>query len=248
MAEVVGVIASVAQLVHLSGTLLAGGYGFLSKVARAPSEIRSLLTETAAINSLLGQIQVIADSSSQPAPDDALLALEKLEVFQECQTTLKSIQKALATCEQMHRKDVKNFGRRLIWPFKEKETKEALQRLHHLRGLLANAVEANSASTIRRIETTQGLMLSELTFLSNQTRTSMNLEEINTVVSWVCPLPSDGAKVSLENALNLRFAGTGDWFLGSSTFEDWIRSDHGNIWITGLPGSGKTLLCASTLR
>jgi len=43
MAEAIGTIASVAQLVHLSGTILAGGYGFLSTVARAPSEIRSLL-------------------------------------------------------------------------------------------------------------------------------------------------------------------------------------------------------------
>jgi hypothetical protein len=36
--------------------LLAGGYSFLSKVARAPGEIRSLLTETAAVNSLLAQL------------------------------------------------------------------------------------------------------------------------------------------------------------------------------------------------
>jgi hypothetical protein len=63
MAEIVGVVASVAQLVHLSGTLLANGYGFLSKVARAPSEIRSLLTETAAINSILGQLQAISDDT-----------------------------------------------------------------------------------------------------------------------------------------------------------------------------------------
>lgn len=145
MAEAVGAVASVAQLVQISGTLLAGGYTFLSKVARAPSEIRSLLTETAAINSLLGQLQAIADSGPNSSPDDALQALERLGVFQECQTTLKAIQKALATCEHLNGKDVKNFSRRLLWPFKEKETKDALQRLHHLRSLLANALEANSA-------------------------------------------------------------------------------------------------------
>ena len=145
MAEVFGTVASVAKLVQLSGALLAGGYNFLSKVARAPSEIRSLLTETAAVNSLLAQLQQIADTSPKAAADDVLQALERVGVFQECQSTLKSIERALAKCEQVNGQDAKNFGRKLMWPFKEKETKDALQRLHHMRGLLANAIEANSA-------------------------------------------------------------------------------------------------------
>jgi hypothetical protein len=145
MAEVIGIVASVAQLVHLSGTLLAGGYGFLSKVARAPSEIRGLLTEAAAVNSLLGQLQLIADSSTDPTTADALRTLGKLGVLQECKALLEFIEHALARCQQEAGKDFQNFGKRLKWPFKEKETKDALQRLHQLRGVLANAVEIDSA-------------------------------------------------------------------------------------------------------
>jgi hypothetical protein len=145
MAEAIGIIASVAQLVNLSGTLLAGGYGFLSQVARAPAEVRSLLTEAAAVNSLLSQLQLIADSDFDPALFDALKALDGLGVFQECQTTFKFIQTALARCQHEAGKDLKNFGKRLAWPFKEKETKDAMQRLHCLRGVLANAVEVDSA-------------------------------------------------------------------------------------------------------
>lgn len=145
MAEVLGIFVSVTHLVQLSGTLLAGGYGFLSKVARAPSEIRSLLTEAAAIDSVLAQLQIIAESTPKAAPDDAIKALERLGVFEECQAALTLVQKAISSCEQVHNTDAKNFGRKLLWPFKERETKETLQRLHHLRGLLANAVEANSA-------------------------------------------------------------------------------------------------------
>jgi hypothetical protein len=145
MAEVVAVIASVAQLVHLSGTVLAGGYGFLSQVARAPTEIRSLLTEAAAVNSLLGQLQLIADTESDPATKNALSILVGLGAFQECRAILSFVQNALTRCQQQAGKDVKNFGRRLTWPFKEKETKDAMQRLHRLRSVLANAVEVDSA-------------------------------------------------------------------------------------------------------
>jgi hypothetical protein len=113
MAEVIGLLASVAQLVHLSGTLLAGGYGFLSTVSRAPSEIRSLLTEAAAVNSLLGQLQLIAESTTAPSSDDAVQALERLGVFDEGQITLEFIRNALARCQQEAGKDVKNLGHRL---------------------------------------------------------------------------------------------------------------------------------------
>jgi len=145
MAEAIGLVASCAQLIHLSGTLLAGGYSFLSQVSRAPTEMRSLLTEAAAVNSLLSQLQVIADTTPDSAVLDALSTLDGLGVFQECKATLSFIQTALARCQQDAGKDLRNFGRRLAWPFKEKETKDAVQRLHRLRGILANAMEVDSA-------------------------------------------------------------------------------------------------------
>jgi hypothetical protein len=145
MAEVLGTVASITQLIDFSGTLLAGGYTFIAKVVRAPSEIRSLLTEVAAINGLLGQLDLLADSAPKSSPADALQAQKHLGVRQECQNTLKYIQDALARCEQESGKGTKNFGRKLKWPFKEKETKDALQRLHNLRSVLANAIEVDSA-------------------------------------------------------------------------------------------------------
>jgi hypothetical protein len=145
MAEIIGAVASVAQLVQFSGALLAGGYGFLSKVARAPLEIRSLLTETAAMNSLLGQTQVVAESPIDPASQDALKSLERLGILEECRTLLEFIAKALVRCQQEADKDLQNMVKRLKWPFKEKETKDALERLHRLRGVLANAVGVDSA-------------------------------------------------------------------------------------------------------
>ncbi|KAF1837531.1 hypothetical protein BDW02DRAFT_627945 [Decorospora gaudefroyi] len=249
MAEVIGTISSIAQLVDISGALLAGGYSFLSKVARAPTEIRSLLTETAAINSLLGQLQQIADHSTRKsASDDALQALARVGVFKECEAELELIRKALAKCEQVHGEEAKNFGRRLLWPFKEKETKEALQRLTRLRGLLANAIEANSASALRRIEAGQGILSDEMKDMSGQLRLQISRDEAQRVVSWVCPQPSDGAHASLASALSRHVPGTGEWFLRSKSFQEWTESDTGTIWITGLPGSGKTLLCASIIH
>jgi hypothetical protein len=88
--------------------------------------------------------------------------------------------------------------------------------------------------------------------LSTKVDTQMSQEEAQNVLSWVCPLPTTGAQISLENALARRLPGTGEWFLQSRTFIYWLASKHSgvssSIWITGLPGSGKTLLCASAIQ
>ncbi|OAL56075.1 hypothetical protein IQ07DRAFT_187787 [Pyrenochaeta sp. DS3sAY3a] len=248
MAEILGIVASVTQLIELSGSLLAGGYGFLSKVIRAPSEMRSLLTEAAAIDSLLGQLQVIAETTPKTAPNDALQALNRLGVFEECMASLKSVQKALKSCEQSHEKDARNLGKRFLWPFKEKETKEDLEKLHRLRGLLANAVEASSASALRRIEAGQGVLQNDLASLSLDFHSHISREEAQKVVTYFCSTTSDGAYSSLESALSRRAPGTGRWFLGSKEFKRWYQSKDGTIWITGLPGSGKTILSSSVIE
>lgn len=84
--------------------------------------------------------------------------------------------------------------------------------------------------------------------MSEQLRRQMSREEARKVISWVCPTPFDGAHVSLASALSRHINGTGAWLLHSTQFQDWKNSDAGTMWITGLPGAGKTLLCASIIR
>jgi hypothetical protein len=88
--------------------------------------------------------------------------------------------------------------------------------------------------------------------LSMKVQTQVSREETQKILSWLCPLRTSGAHVSLENALARRLPGTGQWFLKSKIFTHWLASKHSqdssSIWITGLPGSGKTLLCASAIE
>jgi len=91
-------------------------------------------------------------------------------------------------------------------------------------------------------------MSDEMKNMSEQLRAQMSREEIQKVISWVCSTPSDGAHASLASALSRHIPGTGEWLLHSKEFQDWKHSDSGTMGITGLPGAGKTLLCASIIR
>jgi hypothetical protein len=145
MAEVLGIVAAVTQLVHFSGEILTVGYGFLSKLSRAPLEIRDLLTESAALNSLLSHIQLLAESS----PGNGVLqALQQSGVLKDCQDFLTGVKRALEACQKLEGDDGserENFRRRIKWPFKEREPKEAIQQLTRLRGLLSSGINMDSA-------------------------------------------------------------------------------------------------------
>jgi hypothetical protein len=139
-----GRLSSVIQLVQFSGEILTAGYGFIAKMSRAPAELRELLTESAGLNCVLGQLQFLGECSTN-YPNDALRSLKQLGVFKDCYDLLTTVKRSLDACQQMEGKDARNFGRRLLWPFKERETKEVMQRLHRLRGLLSTALDTNSA-------------------------------------------------------------------------------------------------------
>jgi len=142
MAEVLGAVAASAQLVQLSAQILSFGYAFLSKAAKAPSEIRQLLTEAAALDCVLDRLQNTPRSST---PDDPLVSLHKSGIFKECNDLLLRVQKELNSYVEVDRQRVANLAKRVAWPLREKEVIDALQRLSRLRGIISTALEASSA-------------------------------------------------------------------------------------------------------
>jgi hypothetical protein len=156
--EVLGAAATVVQLISFTGDVLLKGYSFLSKVQKAPSEIRGLLREVANLNALLDQLQslstgyAIGASTKKLAVLDALQTLEHLGVFEDCNKLMQAIERTVEACGQIEGHHAKNFGKRLVWPFKEKETKDMLAQLGRLRETLSAAVVVDSASTLRELE------------------------------------------------------------------------------------------------
>lgn len=130
--------------------MLVAGYGFISTVQRAPTEVSTLLRETANLNALLDQLHCLvddpADSDTSPvkSKQSVLCMLEQLGVFRDCERLVKIVQKSVKTCQQVERQQVRNLGKRIVWPFKEKETKETMVQLGRLRDSLSAAITADT--------------------------------------------------------------------------------------------------------
>jgi amino acid transporter len=87
-----------------------------------------------------------------------------------------------------------------------------------------------------------------LSFLADTAKSQISTEETRSVIEWLCSQPSDGAQSSLETALSVRVPGTGTWVLSSTAYEKWMQTEVCTMWITGPPGSGKTLLSTTIIE
>ncbi|KAH7903380.1 hypothetical protein BJ138DRAFT_1194414, partial [Hygrophoropsis aurantiaca] len=70
-------------------------------------------------------------------------------------------------------------------------------------------------------------------------------QEDEKILQWLAaPDPS----VSYNTALEKRSVGTGSWFLNGEKFSEWKTKADVPLWISGIPGCGKTVLCSSIVK
>jgi hypothetical protein len=151
--EALGSAATILQLVSFTGEVLVLGYGYLSKVKKAASDIRTLLREMAILNALLGQLQdIVIEQEDNESIKGALQTLESLGIFRDCETLVKLIEKGVKACEQIRDEKLKNLGKKIVWPFKEKEMIDLISQLGRLREALSAAVMVDSTKTLRNLE------------------------------------------------------------------------------------------------
>lgn len=140
MAEALGAISAVVNVVQFAGQILVSGYGFIQKVKEALLELSSLLSEVAILHPLLGRLQTEATEDDGSGIQTALQSLAKEGVFETCQKLFHEVDSAIRACEQGEQ-SMKNLGRWLKWPFKEKETKRTMQELVKVRESISLALD-----------------------------------------------------------------------------------------------------------
>ncbi|KFY35817.1 hypothetical protein V494_05576 [Pseudogymnoascus sp. VKM F-4513 (FW-928)] len=268
--EAVQGVASIVQLLEFTGKLLVSGYSFLSRVYQAPREIRSLLREVANLNALLDQLQSlvpetpIGDKRENAMKEDsrnALQTLEGLDVFADCLKLMQVVMGTLKTCEQVEGHQVKNFGKKVLWPFKEKETRDLMAQLGRLRETLSAAVVVDSAKTLGELEALaksidsgviqalNGIMnvqmniqttVRDVGYIKGILEAGIEQEERARIRRWLYP---DGvnAEAGFTAALGTKQSETGKWIFDSEDFTAWRESTHGS-------GCGKTVLSATVIE
>ncbi|KAF9767498.1 hypothetical protein IL306_015319 [Fusarium sp. DS 682] len=224
MAEAIGLAASIAGLVQLTGTVFKHVTKFC-KEAKDATQARELA-------GIFENLRLLATALEDKQSNSAL----KPEHLDSCQKTLHEINNRLVKAHSDFNsgKPAKRFARRLKWPFSLQETKDLVGELANHRSNLHLALSADSMDALMKCLAKQdeihGMIEKKLSF---ETRVEFNKRRKEVMNFFLCVKPQDYLDVSRE----LRHKATGTWLTSdNATFTSWKN------------GSGKTVLCGLVIE
>ncbi|KAJ9612465.1 hypothetical protein H2200_004062 [Cladophialophora chaetospira] len=141
------------------------------------------------------------------------------------------------------------FIRAMQWQFKEKALKQCLERIERCKTTLALAITADEVALLRNIEEMGLTTASDLKEIGNNLDNFVQTahdKELDTkrrdITRW---LSSVDTSETHATALASHQPGTNGWFLKSKEFNCWLESARSFLWLSGLPGAGKTTMFAN---
>ncbi|KAF3058564.1 nacht and ankyrin domain protein [Daldinia childiae] len=171
--------------------------------------------------------QVDADAStarSRPlGPDDLIREL------QDCMIDLS---------RQFEKMSSKGFMQKIRFAHMEKDIQKTVEKASRMNGFLNSWLTLDIKQTTKAID--DGVKA-----LNNHAEEEMINGKIDRIVEHYAPVSFSEKH---GNVVQQRQDGTGQWFLESVEFQDWMQSVGGAMWCSGAPGAGKTVIASTAIE
>lgn len=232
MAEAVGAVASVIQLVSTTVKLVK----YCTDVAHAPAEADELVVECSVLTPLLLRLKKDAKLQNEQAARPLIKPLNDLK------KRIDDLADRLSPESRLRR-----LSRDVLWPLLKKEMREVMEKVTQLTGIinswmtldvkdLANSIKQDTVVLPDMVKTIQKTLSITVQNERRQTR-----ELMNTMMNYFSPVSFSEKQ---NEIFSQRQPGTGQWFINSPTFQEWLRSPGATLWCPGGPGSGKTFIAS----
>jgi KaiC/GvpD/RAD55 family RecA-like ATPase len=215
--------ASVAGLLSLTLTVVEVSHRYFANARNATRTVKRYFRELEALRFLLGDLKNLDINSFSMATTTALEGC--YSELEQLRSKLQKRRTETAFSSAIHR---------LTWPFAEEETRNLIEVIHRYLNIFHAALSVDSirlsASTleaVRRVE----LRVIDV--------------ERQKILSW---LSSVNPYSNHTSARDKHGASTGDWFIESGEFAQWRQEENKSLWLTGIPGAGKTVLCSTVIQ
>lgn len=212
------------------------------------------MAEVKQISLLLHNLSLLASDLEASSTDDGFSASHfQSRYLHECQQVLRRLQKDLPDAQHgIHSSStLERLQARLKWPFSSSEMKEMIDSLRKHQQLVNVALTSESITHLketlsRQKETIDGVKDLQATadaILDIQTQIMLDTKRHHILDFFLMANPQS----EFEMSKTLRFPLTGLWLTEGEEFCEWYDTPNAKLWLTGIPGSGKSVIAGAII-
>ncbi|KAI5888570.1 uncharacterized protein SCHCODRAFT_02587820 [Schizophyllum commune H4-8] len=247
---------TILAVIDMAGKVTVALCKYASSAKGADKARLALWRELSSISGTLMNVKYYFESLADGfAPEtqkrmNALRLWEEGGPIKECMKLLDNFLRELDV-------DMKKQGlkRKLLWPFKEETIEEFLKQLERHKAHLMLAFSINTSEQLTDIAQISFMIAEE------QARVRLEKEIADTqrasqeesrrrdslrdeIIRWLQPV-DNGSKHAIS--LQKRQEGTCKWIFTHDTYRQWSTRESGMLWLSGIPGSGKSVMASSLI-
>lgn len=249
MADPLSIAGSIAGLVAIADSVFTRVYRYTKAVKGAGKEIQDLSNGLRDLSGLLHNLEVVL-SALEDDGDNTIDPHVRLRPINSCRETLLKIQKKLESHnpEASGKSTFENTIRKLKWPFSGPEMKLLLADVERHKATINIALAGDSLAMVLKALSQQDNMAQDIKELRNEQKERWSMDthialtqkrkEVLNFFGKIDPATNHRTNLKLHCPL------TGLWLTEGQTFKTWLHTRNSRLWLSGIPGAGKTILAA----
>ncbi|PGH32755.1 hypothetical protein GX50_04470 [[Emmonsia] crescens] len=226
-------------------------FKYSRSAVNSKEDVKNLANEIQALAGVLQSLCLLANGlEAEGHIFDPTIRVHHLGMLS---STLSRVQQRVEKVHVKFEKGSKTQQRlqHLKWPFSAGETKELWEDIAKHKSTIALALSADSLRMLQiclakqdEIDQTLSSIANTVKMIEIQTQIAMS-DAKKAVLDFVMKVIPQS---SLETGVKLRHPLTGLWISGSPRFTTWLETPGSNLWLSGIPGAGKTVLAGAAIQ
>lgn len=251
MADPLSVSTSIAGLMMLAESVFSRTVRYVKDVKGAPKQIAALSGELGRLYGILVSLNLLALELYVGSQNTTI----QIGHVHACHHTLEKMKALIEKHERSLTQDrvMESLMKRMRWPFSLTEAKDLLAEVEGHKATLSLALTADGMTGLLRILSEQNATAKDVRTIRqelqdrHEAKTRIALNKANQAI--LDTLGSIDPHESHRTNLKLRHFGTGHWFTNGDEFSHWLMTPKSRrLWLYGIPGAGKTILCSSVIE
>lgn len=252
MADPLSLAASLAGLVSLADTVFRHVYKYVRGAKAAKEEMTKIAQELQSFTGVLRSVQALAQGLEEDG-DSYDPAIRVHHVY-HCEETLNKIQERMRWAAQKVEKtrSMGGLAQQLKWPFSKTETLDVLEELERHKNTMNLGISTDSMHKMQILLSKQketDKVIGETRRVVQEIRTEILVDaKKRRVLEFFMETAKVNPQTSLDTNIKIRHPTTGLWLTESPVFIQWLDKPGSKLWLSGIPGGGKTVLAGAAIQ